>query len=577
MTVQELNSYTVLELRKIARSSGIVLGAGLSKAEIIQKIAEADPVDAQDVAEKEPARQNQSARFDSKPAYQATPSWQSGNNSGIGNAVNNTQHPVASRPVGYTPRFGPAVTGTPARAEKTNVPPRPVTPAPERRFGPAAPRAAAPSFGPGSAPRSDLAPADPRPVPPVPHARSAEQNGPYVPPVPVDLGIVPPTLEELLSTEEFEDGEGTLELHPDGYGFLRTSSLLPSQQDIYVSSAQIRRFALRTGDVVCGKLRPRREGDRYGALLYITAVNGLAANTGDNRQNFEELPTVPVSRKIDLQPCAKGREHIRLLDLIAPLGFGQRALLLAPPATGKKELLRDLMLTVSENHPETEILFLLLDAPAEEIEAMKAALPCPVIASSSDQPPETHLRLTELGLERAMRLVERGKDVLIVADSLTRLAKVYSSAAASQGRSLPGMVNPTSLFRAKKLFGTSRCIKDGGSLTILAAMDVATGSKVDDSVVEEFKGTAQVLLTLDHDLAQAGICPPLDVSKSVSREADLLLDPARLEGLRCIQSLLSGVRADQAIPQLAFLLDKAETNADLLAKVKDWFAMLSGK
>ena len=395
-------------------------------------------------------------------------------------------------------------------------------------------------------------------------------------PIPEGAGIATPTLEELLASGDYEEGSGVLELHPDGYGFLRAPSFLPSTKDVYVSMAQIRRFGLRTGDLIEGKIRPQREGDKYAALLYISSINGVPEEEAFARPAFDELTPVYPSRKISLESRdGKSMQDMRLIDLIAPIGFGQRGLMLCPPGTGKTEVIKNLARVITQNYPEAHVLILLIDVNPEDATMMRDDVPCPVLSSSFDQPPEVHLRLSEIVLERAMRLVEQKKDVVMLVDSLTRLAKVYTTAAAQQGRSLPGMVNPASLFRAKRMFGAARACKEGGSLTVIAAMDILTGSRVDDSVVEEFKGTANMELTFDSNVARAGITPALSLQNSYTKNSDLLLNSRQKEGLSLIRTMLGNTSSAAAIPQLESMMDKADSNEELLLKMKDWFALMN--
>ena len=340
--------------------------------------------------------------------------------------------------------------------------------------------------------------------------------------------------------------------------------------------AQIRRFGLRTGDMIRGKIRPQREGDKYAALLYISSVNDIPEEEAFNRPLFEELTPVYPSRRISLESKdGKSFPDMRLIDLIAPLGFGQRGLMLCPPQTGKTEIMKHFATVVSDNYPDVNVLMLLIDINPEDVTLLRDSVPCAVLASTFDQTPEAHLRLSEIVLERAMRLVEQKKDVVLLVDSLTRLAKIYTTAAAQQGRSLPGMVNPSSLFRAKRLFGAARACKEGGSLTVLAAMDIATGSKVDDSVVEEFKGTANMELTLDQNVARAGVTPSLSLQQSYTKNADILLDDKQKEGLSLIRTMLGNTSSSVAIPQLISMMEKTDTNEALLLKMKDWFALMN--
>ncbi len=580
MTYNELNEMTVLQLRKLAKEHAVVLGAGIDKAGIIQKLLSVLP--EQDGSESpapeaEPLavpkyqaawhNSTDTPRYSSKPAYQAPgsaprPAWLNTTPSGQ-QLTHEQQHAQPFRPGGFTPRFGPAASTSSApaasSAENSEQPASPVpSPLPEKRISHNAETVFTPrTFGPAS----------------VSVQRSPE---PFSPIQTQDAGIQAPTLEELLSSGDYEEGGGILELHPDGYGFLRNSNYQPSTKDIYVSMAQIRRFGLRTGDMIRGKIRPQREGDKYAALLYISSVNDIPEEEAFNRPLFEELTPVYPSRRISLESKdGKSFPDMRLIDLIAPLGFGQRGLMLCPPQTGKTEIMKHFATVVSDNYPDVNVLMLLIDINPEDVTLLRDSVPCAVLASTFDQTPEAHLRLSEIVLERAMRLVEHKKDVVLLVDSLTRLAKIYTTAAAQQGRSLPGMVNPSSLFRAKRLFGAARACKEGGSLTVLAAMDIATGSKVDDSVVEEFKGTANMELTLDQNVARAGVTPSLSLQQSYTKNADILLDDKQKEGLSLIRTMLGNTSSSVAIPQLISMMEKTDTNEALLLKMKDWFALMN--
>ena len=659
MTIAELQSMTVLQLRKLARDRHVVLGAGLDKAGILAKVASSmgldmvpeqqsflssleealpqepvpqeaavPPAPAQDASapdlsaesplpgavapvsaegsipedssprpegfsdvpaasaqQRKPAASPKAEA--SEPRFQAAwhspdspqaPShnaWQSQtpNNRGWNNPSSGDARPSPLRPRSFGPRFGPA----------SSAPAAPAAPAapseghpssasvPERRTG-----FSGGGFGPRPAAQApaQAAPAAPI-VSPAPEATVAALQETVAPAA--EAPATPPTLEELLSAGDFEEGGGILELHPDGYGFLRASNFMPSSRDIYVSMAQIRRFSLRTGDLIRGKIRPQREGDKYAAMLYIETVNGIPEDELTDRPFFDELTAVYPTRKISLEPrdSNPASPSLRLIDLIAPLGFGQRSLLLYPPDTRKRDLLAEYARVITSNYPDVEVLTLLIDMNPEDVTAYRASVPCTVLASTFDQAPEAHLRLTEMVLERAMRQVEQKKDVIILADSLTRLAKIYTSAAAAQGRSVPGMVNPASLLRAKRLFGAARAIREGGSLTVIAAMDIQTGNRVDDSIVEEFKGTANMELMLDQAAARAGIMPPINLQRSFTKNTDILLNDQQKEGLSLMRQLLGSVPSIQAIPQLVSMMEKAPTNAELLIKMKDWFLLMN--
>ena len=583
MTQQELNQMTVLQLRKLAKDHDVTIGSGIGKAGIIEKLLpvlsdnlymDDDTVESQPDIFSEPKYQaawhnTDAPRYNAKPAYQAAPvssarpAWQNTTPSGQHMSIEQ-QHIQPLRQGGFTPRFGPAASIPAASAssmtEHTDEPSRPQlsSPLPEKRISTIPDSGFSPrSFGPISNPQ-------------------ARNNDTFSPIVQQDTGITAPTLEELLASGEYEEGSGILELHPDGYGFLRNSTFQPSTKDIYVSMAQIRRFGLRTGDMIKGKIRPQREGDKYAALLYISSVNDVPEEEAFNRPAFDELTPAYPSRRISLESKdGKSYPDMRLIDLIAPLGFGQRGLMLCPPQTGKIDIMKNFATVVCENYPDINVLMLLIDVNPEDVTLIRDTVPCSVLASTFDQPPEAHLRLSEIVLERSMRLVEQKQDVILIVDSLTRLAKIYTTAAAQQGRSLPGMVNPTSLFRAKRLFGAARACKEGGSLTVLAAMDIATGSKVDDSVVEEFKGTANMELMLDQNVARAGVIPSLNLQHSYTKNADILLDDRQKEGLSLIRTMLGNTSSTVAIPQLVSMMEKTDTNDALLLKMKDWFALMN--
>ena len=577
MTENELSAMTVMQLRKLAKDNGITLGSGIDKSGIIQKLLEELPQEQQesnssDTAGNEPRFQaawhnSDAPRFNARPAYQAPgtaprPAWQNTTPSGH-HLPREQQRVPASRSAGFTPRFGPAASVSAPVSEPVPVVPKehssvPANPLPDHRFG-------------ESSQYSHRISANYSPA--LSSSRTAETFSPVQSQEP---SITAPSLEELLASGNYEEGSGILELHPDGYGFLRAPSFLPSTKDIYVSMAQIRRFGLRTGDYIEGKIRPQREGDKYSALLYITTINGVAEEEAFSRPAFDELTPVYPDRRISLEtPGNPSYPDMRLIDLIAPLGFGQRGLVLCPPDTGKTDLMRDFAQVICKNYPEAEVLMLLIDVNPEDATMMRESIPCQVLSTSFDQAPEAHLRLSEIVLERSMRLVEQKKDVVLLVDSLTRLAKIYTTAAVQQGRSLPGMINPASLFRAKRMFGAARSCKEGGSLTVIAAMDIATGSKVDDSVVEEFKGTANMELTLDLSVARAGVKPALNLQNSFTKNADILLNDQQKEGLSLIRTMLGSTSSAIAIPQLLSMMDKAETNEDLLLKMKDWFALMN--
>ncbi len=533
---------------------------------------------------------NPSPRYSAKPAYQAPtyssrPAWQARSASAPRTAANtDTVRMNTTRPTNYAPRFGPdAVDPAPAPSVQRGTEEYRSFREQPRNFGGLQENRSIygerswseqqrSSFQEGGYVASSYGTNAPAGYGPRASYTSRRADTGYYN---QELGTSNPAVPEMLAAGECGDGQGILEIHPDGYGFLRPENFLPSSKDIYVSMAQIRRFGLRTGDLVVGKTRPQREGDKYAAMLYITAVNGCVPDELGQRPAFEDLTPVYPSRRIDLESHnGKGSDAMRIADLIAPIGFGQRGLLLCPPDTGKTQILQDFANVITENYPQVTVLVLLIDECPEDVTLFREQVKCEVVASTFDQAPENHLRLADMVLERAQRLVEQKQDVVVVVDSLTRLAKAYTTTAAQQGRNMPGMVNPSSLFRAKKLFGTARCVKEGGSLTILGAMNVDNGSKVDDTVVEEFKGTANMELVLDQEVAKAGVSPAINLKRSGTKRADLLMTPAEMQGLQAIRSILSSTPSAAAIPHLLNMMDKASGNDELLAKIQEWVALM---
>ena len=683
---QDFSQLTVLELRKVAKAMGVQLGAGISKAGIVEKLDRArnakysdipavpmdftpipksddkqeSPVEKAEVpaavkdekpsespapankqpvpsaakpetaapagaaskpeAEKpaapaQPASDARPAISGFRPAYQAPatpprfgskPAYQASSNS-FGNRPARPQgndFARPARPVNYT-RFGPA-----AQADSTNDrsydAPRTTSSWADRRpaYGSDVPdrRSAYGSDVPDRRPAygSDLP--DRRPAYGTDAPRSAfgtdapRYSRSYDAPSAFDSGRarqpgfnspqrdVPSDLQsmwagspsDMLSPAECQDGSGILELHPDGYGFLRGASLTPSNRDIYVSMAQVRRFYLRTGDFVTGKVRPQRDGDKYSAMLYITEVNGCPADSLASRPAFDALTPCYPHEHITLEVEGGSSEFLdmRLIDLVAPIGFGQRGLIHCPPAVDKAHLLSSIANAASICHPDAVVMTLLLGGTPEDATLYRDHTHGEVIASTFDQTPENHLRITDMVLERAERLVEMKKNVILLVDSLTYLSKVYTTAAVQQGRQTIGMVNPVSLQKAKKLFGAARCLREGGSLTIFAVMNIETGSRVDDSIAEDLKGTANMELVLDTAAARAGIYPPVNLLLSGTKRAELIASKEQLDGIKLIHEMLGSLRAVDMIPQLLSMLEKTTNNEDLLVRIKDWAALM---
>ena len=386
-----------------------------------------------------------------------------------------------------------------------------------------------------------------------------------------DYGTSNPAVPEMLQTGECGDAEGVLEVLPDGYGFLRSENYLSGAHDVYVSIAQIRRFGLRTGDLVTGKTRPSKENERFLALLYITAVNGEDPERLSERTPFENLvPIFPNERYTLERTGAKNDLAIRLIDLIAPIGKGQRAMIVSQPKAGKTTLLKSIANGISDNYPDSHLIVLLIDERPEEVTDMQRSIRGEVLYSTFDELPEHHTRVAEMVLERAMRLVEHGKDVVILMDSLTRLARAYNLTIPPTGRTLSGGMDPGALHKPKRFFGAARNIENGGSLTVIATALSETGSRMDDMVYEEFKGTGNMEIHLDRKLSEKRIFPAIDIYKSGTRRDDLLLSQEELEGVRTIRRVLAGGNPAEVTEQLIGMLDKTNTNEEFLQRIKEW-------
>jgi transcription termination factor Rho len=357
--------------------------------------------------------------------------------------------------------------------------------------------------------------------------------------------------------------KGVLEILPEGYGFLRTNGYLPSREDIYVSQTQIRRFDMTNGDLVSGQIRQPKDGEKYYSLLKIEAANGTNPETLRDRIPFENLtPIFPdTAFTLEYPKCAVAS---RLIDLFSPIGMGQRGLIVSPPKAGKTTILKNIANSITENHPEAIIKVLLVDERPEEVTDMDRCVKGEVAASTFDEPPENHIRIAELLLESAKRLVEAGKDVVILLDSITRLARAYNLVTPPSGRTLSGGLDPTCLHRPKRFFGAARNLEGGGSLTIIATALVDTGSRMDDIIYEEFKGTGNMELHLDRKLSNRRIFPAIDVNLSGTRREDLLLDEKALRKMWLLRKVMDNYDSTDAIEQLIERLKEFKTNKAFL-------------
>lgn len=367
--------------------------------------------------------------------------------------------------------------------------------------------------------------------------------------------------------EEPEDAVGILEVLADGFGFLRCENYLSGAQDIYVSPVQIRRFNLKTGDMISCKVRPCREGERFRALIYVNSVNGDGVDVAIKRKPFDQLVPIYPDFRLKLE-TTRQETATRLIDLIAPIGKGQRGMIVAPPKAGKTVLIKKIANAITTNYKDVELIVLLIDERPEEVTDMQRSIKGEVIYSTFDELPEHHIRVAEMVLERAQRLVEHKKDVVILLDSITRLARAYNLTIPASGRTLSGGLDPAALHKPKKFFGAARNIENGGSLTILATALIETGSRMDDVIFEEFKGTGNMELHLDRKLSEKRIFPAIDINKSGTRREELLLSQNEWEAVMSIRRSMSRQDNMDIAESLLNLLITTKDNDEFVEKIK---------
>ena len=375
-----------------------------------------------------------------------------------------------------------------------------------------------------------------------------------------------PNIEEL---DSGESAQGIIEVMPDGFGFIRCENFLPGENDVYVSPSQIRRFNLKTGDIIAGNKRIKTATEKFSALLYVATVNGMKPALAAKRKNFEDLTPIFPNERIKLETEGSSIA-MRVVDLISPIGKGQRGMIVSPPKAGKTTLLKEVAMSILKQDPQHHLLILLIDERPEEVTDIKEAISgdnVEVIYSTFDELPDHHRRVSEMVIERAKRLVEHGKDVTILLDSITRLARAYNLTVPPSGRTLSGGLDPAALHMPKKFFGAARNMREGGSLTILATALVDTGSKMDDVVYEEFKGTGNMELVLDRKLQEKRIFPAIDILKSGTRNEQLLLTKEEQEAIYIIRKALNSLKADDAVDNLLNMFAESRSNAELVDMV----------
>ena len=363
---------------------------------------------------------------------------------------------------------------------------------------------------------------------------------------------------------------GILEVMQDGYGFIRSANYLPGDNDVYVSPSQIRRFNLKTGDILEGNTRIKTQQEKFSALLYLSKVNNIDPMKIMHRKNFEDMTPVFPNERLSLE-CGKTSTAMRIMDLMSPIGKGQRGMIVSPPKAGKTTLLKQVALSVQKNNPEVHLLILLIDERPEEVTDIRESIEgenVEVIYSTFDELPEHHKRVSEMVIERAKRLVEHKKDVMILIDSITRLARAYNLTVPPSGRTLSGGLDPAALHMPKRFFGAARNMREGGSLTILATALVDTGSKMDDVVYEEFKGTGNMELVLDRKLSEKRMFPAIDILKSGTRREDLLLSKEEQEAVESMRKGLNGLRQEEAVDNILNMFSRTTNNEELIQMVK---------
>ena len=376
------------------------------------------------------------------------------------------------------------------------------------------------------------------------------------------------------SQEEMDSGvpaSGILEVMPDGFGFIRCENFLPGENDVYVSPTQIRRFNLKTGDIISGNRRVKTSNEKFAALLYIKNVNGYPVSALERRPNFEDLTPIFPNCRLHMETQGKSSTAMRVLDLLAPIGKGQRGMIVSPPKAGKTTLLKQVAQAVITNHPDMHMIILLIDERPEEVTDIKESVigdNVEVIYSTFDELPERHKRVSEMVIERAKRLVEHGRDVIILLDSITRLARAYNLVVPPSGRTLSGGLDPAALHMPKRFFGAARNMREGGSLTILATALVDTGSRMDDVIYEEFKGTGNMELVLDRKLSEKRIFPAIDILKSGTRRDDLLLSRDETEAVDIVRKATNSLKPEDSVERILDLFAQTRTNREFVEVAK---------
>lgn len=583
MDINQLKSMTIIQLRVLAKEKGVHSPTTLNKAQLVEKLAE--KLNAEQPAEIQYSPAQNAANQHAVPVHEdfnaqlpveqepRVPSYESEDNQMNGSMPSQQQYSSYSMPQhSYQPREEIHQSNENESNQYTYVPGRQSyrTNYTNYKNYNNRPRTYTPYNRPSNAQRQDNTYYNKQE-----NTYYNKQDNTYYN---KEYGTSNPAVPEMLNSGECGDCCGILDVHNDGYGFLRATQFkvddFTNGRDVYVSIAQIRRFGLRTGDLVRGKTRPVKEGEKILALLYVTEINGLPPEEAQNRTPFEHLVPIYPDERLKLENQSNKHDlAIRLIDLVSPIGKGQRGIIVAPPKAGKTTLLKKLANAISTNYPDIELIVLLIDERPEEVTDMQRSIDGDVLYSTFDELPENHAKISEFALERAKRLVEHGKDVVILLDSITRLTRAYNIAIPPTGRTLSGGLDPGALHKPKKFFGAARNIENGGSLTIIATALVETGSRMDEVIFEEFKGTGNMEIKLDRKLQEKRVFPAIDISKSGTRREEMLLSPEELEGINSIRNLLSS-NPDNATEQLIATMSRTENNEQFLQRIKGWMALM---
>lgn len=562
MDIEILNSKKLAELREIAKSFHVPNFEKLKKAELIQAISqpreqgetETPPAPAKAAAAKK------TVEGAPEKAEAAAPVRTSGRRK----TAEKTEEPVAGSDSAVKTKKAPAAAEAPVRTEKASG--ANATPASAAQTETPVPAAVAAPSAAAAAPKEAQAAPAAASVPSAAPAPPAEEQGKKA----EDQGKKAEEQGKKAQEGPREDRpevEGILEIAEGGFGFLRFHNFLTSDKDIYVSPSQIRRFNLKTGDKLKGISRKPNEGERFGALLYVNSVNGDEPGVAIRRPDFDDLTPIFPNQRISLETGAT-ELSMRLIDLVAPIGKGQRGLIVAPPKAGKTVLLKKVANSIEKMYPDIEMIVLLVDERPEEVTDMQRSISGEVIYSTFDELPQNHVKVAEMVLARAQRLVEHGRDVVILLDSITRLARAYNLVIPPTGRTLSGGLDPGALHKPKKFFGAARKMEEGGSITILATALIETGSRMDDMIFEEFKGTGNMELHLDRKLSEKRIFPAINLNKSGTRREDLLMSQDELEAIWTMRRAMANIGTQEVTENIIDQLAHTKSNADFIKVIK---------